>query len=495
MVDQGSSHKPITDHPRRRPPPNYASRRVQFQLLVLVFLIMTVLMLMNEARKPENWQWMWQFQRSTLQDDPLSPPSSQASDNQAPLRTRPERQPAMAAASAEPVVTAPSNPISLRNLLDESLDQSLSTAQLRGWSSVLDNLGQPRRDLVRLGLWHARHGQPLDAEERQRWPDLLDDLTRQWSEYEARARRVVEEDQDQLTEAQRQLCRDVLGALHGRWRRQLSALAALQGAASLPDDQIATLVDLQQVLDERAWQAVEDNTVLRSAEHEAWFRSWELLESPAAQAVTRANSPVSFVQLFSQPDAYRGRVVQVSGTARLGYHIVSRDQRFGIDGYYVVWLRPADGSNAPMVVYLRTVPTGFPQLGERAPGQDGTVLQEKVTVTGVFFKRWLYGSRGGLNLAPLILGRITQWTPPPRAPVDDPSNRVGAMAILYAVLSMALVGLTLAVWVYRNSRWSTRDLVPSARPSSALPPFEEQSVRPTVEESLRRMNREDQQPP
>ena len=45
--------------------PITASRRVQFRLLVLVFLIMTVLVLMREARKPENWHWMWQFQDAT----------------------------------------------------------------------------------------------------------------------------------------------------------------------------------------------------------------------------------------------------------------------------------------------------------------------------------------------------------------------------------------------------------------------------------------------
>ena len=67
-------------------------------------------------------------------------------------------------------MTAPANGISLQNLLDESLDQSLATAQLHGWSSVLDNLGQPRRDLLRLGLWHYRHRQPLDADQARDGP-------------------------------------------------------------------------------------------------------------------------------------------------------------------------------------------------------------------------------------------------------------------------------------------------------------------------------------
>ena len=61
----------------------------------------------------------------------------------------------------------------------------------------------------------------------------------------------------------------------------------------------------------------------------------------------------------------------------LGYHVASREQRFGIDGYDVVWLRPADGSNSPMAVYLRAMPTGFPQLKERTQAMTGPCCRKK----------------------------------------------------------------------------------------------------------------------
>lgn len=472
MMEPRTQDESTTVRVRRRGPPNYSSRRIQFRLLVLVFLVMTVLMMMKEARKPETWQWMWRLGHTTAQDAPSSAAGAPVSDSQAALDTRPERRAAAAEASAEPVVTAPAKEISLQNLLDASLARSLATAQLHGWSSVLDHVGQPRRDRLRLGLWQYRHDQGLDAAAHEQWPDLLDQLTRQWLEYDARARQVVEANRDQLTPDQQQLCREVLSALHVDTQRQLAALAALDGSASLPDDLAAALDQLQQVLDERAWRAVADNTVLRSAEQEAWLRSWELLESPADGAAARGGSPVTFVQLFSQPDAYRSRVVQVSGTARLGYHVASHEQRSGIQGYYVLWLREAHGSNSPIVAYVASLPTGFPPLAERAPGHEGTVLREEVTVTGVFFKRWLYGSRGGLNLAPLILGQITQWTPPPQGPADGGLGALDPMTILYAVLSVALVALALAVWAYRSSRGARRGRAESVRPPSELPPFE-----------------------
>ncbi len=224
-------------------------------------------------------------------------------------------------------------------------------------------------------------------------------------------RQAVEQDQGQLTETQRRLCDDVLVALESHWQRHIAAVDGISEQVSGADEQAAALAELQQVLDERGWQAVEDNTVLRVAENDAWYRSWERLESSQAEGAEGEATPVSFLQLFSQPDAYRGRPVRIEGTARLGYHVVSRTGRFGIDSYDVLWIRPADGTDAPIAAYVRAVPAGFPPLAERVPHQDGTPLREEVTVTGLFFKRWLYGSRGGPNLAPLVLGEVTQWTP------------------------------------------------------------------------------------
>ena len=181
-MDEISRDKPGTSlrRPRgRRPPPNYASKRVQFRLLVLVFLIMTVLMLMREARNPRNFQWLQWFQDARVPADQPPPARAEAPDCRVPVDTRPAQRSSVGAASSEPIVTAPANQIALENLLDKSLDRSLATAQLHGWSSVWESLGQPRRDVMRLGLWNFRHQRPLDANQRAQWPDLLAQLTQQ----------------------------------------------------------------------------------------------------------------------------------------------------------------------------------------------------------------------------------------------------------------------------------------------------------------------------
>lgn len=44
---------------RPTPPPNYFARKEQYRLLILCSMLMLVLVMMNEVRKPEMWDWMW----------------------------------------------------------------------------------------------------------------------------------------------------------------------------------------------------------------------------------------------------------------------------------------------------------------------------------------------------------------------------------------------------------------------------------------------------
>ncbi len=56
---------------RRKPPPNYASRREQVRLLVLCGMLMLVLVMMNEARKPSTWDFLWAGEQVQEQEEPI----------------------------------------------------------------------------------------------------------------------------------------------------------------------------------------------------------------------------------------------------------------------------------------------------------------------------------------------------------------------------------------------------------------------------------------
>lgn len=49
----------LTGRPASQPPRNYFARKEQYRLLILCSMMMVVLFMMNEARKPATWKWMW----------------------------------------------------------------------------------------------------------------------------------------------------------------------------------------------------------------------------------------------------------------------------------------------------------------------------------------------------------------------------------------------------------------------------------------------------
>lgn len=57
---------------QRRPPRNFASRREQIRLFVLCGMLMLVLIMMNEARKPSTWDFLWAGEQETVEpEDPI----------------------------------------------------------------------------------------------------------------------------------------------------------------------------------------------------------------------------------------------------------------------------------------------------------------------------------------------------------------------------------------------------------------------------------------
>ncbi len=155
MIQFGRDESGSVFDPRRKPPPNYFSRRVQAKILLLVFLFMGVLMLMSEARKPKHWQWMWQMDRGAVQ--PGGSPSSANGSAAGPDNAMPS-----APSCAETIDTRPLS----RDVQDESVSRSvatgvqppevfgppsnwspapsLTTAQLDSWNFVLRSTEQNR---------------------------------------------------------------------------------------------------------------------------------------------------------------------------------------------------------------------------------------------------------------------------------------------------------------------------------------------------------------
>lgn len=184
---------------------------------------------------------------------------------------------------------------------------------------------------------------------------------------------------------------------------------------------------------------IQDNTPFRSREHEAWKSVIERLEqaSPADVAESRSQR-VQYAQLHQQADSYRGKLVTVRGIVRRANHVPSTDPEFRPDGFWRLWLFPTS-IDSPIVIYALDLPEEFPQ---------GDSIFVELTVTGVFFKRWVYPAEGGPMTAPLVIAKSVQWQPPPAV--------AEGVSVTNLLLGLGLV-LALSLTVARLIWWGNRD--------------------------------------
>lgn len=197
---------------------------------------------------------------------------------------------------------------------------------------------------------------------------------------------------------------------------------------------------------------IRDDTVFRSAEFAAWF-SWSQLLRKLSEGDVAVPSPVeaTFLQLYRQPNAYRGRLVRVSGIVRRAHLIEARPNELGIDTFYQCWLFSDKAGTNPTVVYAQDMPAGFP---------TGLNIYENVSFTGVFFKRWAYQAKGGIMTAPLVLTANGDWTPATRPP---PPASPSPIRMFAAIGLAALIGGGISWGVYQQSRTTNGRAERSAR--------------------------------
>ena len=183
---------------------------------------------------------------------------------------------------------------------------------------------------------------------------------------------------------------------------------------------------------------VQDDTVFRAGESDAWFHLLALLAKTDQQALEKASvGRVGHLQLDQQAASYRGRLVTIDGVVRSAKLVGAPENGFGIRRYYQLWLQPETSATALVVVYCLKLPQGFPV---------GSALKEWCTTTGFFFKRWAYQSQGGITTAPLILAATIDWQPPPPPPPPAPPvvQRLLWSIAVALVLALLFLGFFIA---------------------------------------------------
>ena len=206
--------------------------------------------------------------------------------------------------------------------------------------------------------------------------------------------------------------------------------------------------------------SIRDDSPFGSDERDAWFHLFELLgKTDPAEIRAASTGRVTFIQLFRQPDDYRGELVTVRGTLVRAHRLAAPDNDHEIDGYYQTWIRPADNRHYPMVAYVLELPDRFP---------TGMEVSAEVEITGFFFKRWAYQAQDTLRSAPVVLARSVEWKEP-AAPVLE--KDLGPTSILLAIFGSALFAVLIAWLAYHRTtghRPSRPDLPPTLKIAPVL---------------------------
>lgn len=194
--------------------------------------------------------------------------------------------------------------------------------------------------------------------------------------------------------------------------------------------------------------AIHDKTRFRAEESDAWFHLFAVLRAADPAKLRRASiGRIARLQLSEQSAAYRGELVTIRGVIRRAHRLTAPANAQGIAGYYQVWIQPDDSPEWPIVVYALEWPNDWP---------TGMHLSRPASVTGFYFKRWLYQAKDGLELAPVVLARGID-------PVVAESSGLFSWSLWsgIAVVVAALLGAAVIVsYVYKRTTRKPSDPPP-----------------------------------
>ena len=153
-------------------------------------------------------------------------------------------------------------------------------------------------------------------------------------------------------------------------------------------------------LDEAAANRVIDGSVWRSDDFDSFYRA---LDS-ASQLPDTGTATVGALPLLQQPDVFLNQMVTIHGNVALVENIKAPENPYGIQDYWQLWIKPAEGADRPIVAVVPDVPRS---VSEQAGTQIAATEGAQISVVGKFLKRLAYKSGAGADLAPVVIGRIT----------------------------------------------------------------------------------------
>ncbi len=434
---------------------DFTSRGTKLRLMSLFAALLLVLIAMKEAKKPETWAWLG-FGRS--ENVPMSSESQPLSGSQGGQSG--EAQDSLAAVS--PVETEGS-----------TID--------RFWISSYEKLSLPEKkrfsQFLRRGLKQEVDLDEISPESEQ--------LTRKLERFADDSKtRLLNEISllDPQSEHKSALSQQLI-AFQKHWTRfKVTALAVVQGK-QLDGEQREVFKNVRSIVDQAIYGMVRDRTpVVRAQDGPAWLRTWERIRLGVAdRQKADVVSPITHIQLLSQPGSYRGEWVELCGTLRGVSKVEVAQNELGLNHYYVLWIKPAETNVGPYCVYCLELPSSLSQVGKQFSS-----LTEPVCVHGIFFKLRSYETtEREMAVCPFVLAQTCEIVPIKPVEVQAQWQPPSWLLIGFLVV-MPLVAVSIAVGVYQMTK--THSHAPSSKREEKLAKnLEQLKKNPEIKSDIQRV--------
>ncbi|MEM9588561.1 MAG: hypothetical protein AAGA03_14860, partial [Planctomycetota bacterium] len=260
------------------------------------------------------------------------------------------------------------------------------------------------------------------------------------------------------------------GSVHAR------STPAANSTTELPSESIQQAIG--EAVSGDVFQSVVDGATWRSSDFQAFY----LLIALADQGKSVDGEPhamgsrVSTLSLLQQPAEYQRRQVSIGGTLARVEPRQAGENPFGVESYVRLWIRPDDGSENPVLAIVPSVPDALAKLTD----QDVDRAEPELRVAGTFLKRLAYRAQSGVELAPVIIGRLVEVpasyvAEAQRNATKSPSSATGSLPLWILLGCSGLVGLALAVVAMRRTSIDAQRIrrlrsarLPSSGPLDAL---------------------------
>jgi len=171
--------------------------------------------------------------------------------------------------------------------------------------------------------------------------------------------------------------------------------------------------------------------------HRPYYHLVTLAAQARAELLERdARRDVAFIQLWNDPEVYRGELVFLKGHLHGLVPIKPMKSDYlnpaRVETLYQGHLITDDSQPNPYIVVLPRVPENMP---------TGKGVVENITFAGYFFKLWKYSATDAERAAPVLIGQMLTWTPAPR---HASSHLGGYLAAGFIVLVMCMGG---TIWL------------------------------------------------